>query len=106
MTRSPGITTRVVFLADSSWLRAGTAALTAVALMVSGLSGCRAGAGLHGGGVPEIGTASGPPEIHKVTVGALPITDLKQLFVADAEGFFRQEGLTVEIKNFDGGAEV
>jgi NitT/TauT family transport system substrate-binding protein len=49
------------------------------------------------------GDARGQSEI---TVGALPITDLEQLFVADAKGYFAQEGLKVKIANFGGGAEI
>jgi NitT/TauT family transport system substrate-binding protein len=42
----------------------------------------------------------------EITVGALPITDLAQLFVADAKGFFADEGLKVKITDFGGGAEI
>jgi NitT/TauT family transport system substrate-binding protein len=48
----------------------------------------------------------GEPEIRRLAVGAVPITDLKQLYVADAQGFFEDEGLEVEIENFDGGAAI
>jgi NitT/TauT family transport system substrate-binding protein len=60
----------------------------------------------NGGAVPRLTEKTGEPEIHKLRVGALPITDLKQLYVADAKGFFRREGLEVEIQNFEGGATI
>jgi NitT/TauT family transport system substrate-binding protein len=41
-----------------------------------------------------------------IRVGALPITDLVQLYVADAKGFFREEGLQVQIRNLEGGAAI
>jgi NitT/TauT family transport system substrate-binding protein len=60
----------------------------------------------NGEAVPRLTDKTGEPEIRKLTVGALPITDLKQLYVADAKGFFRREGLEVEIQNFEGGATI
>jgi NitT/TauT family transport system substrate-binding protein len=73
--------------------------------LVSSGSACDAGTA-RVGQIPDLTSTTGEPEVHQVTVGALPITDLKQYFVADAEGFFRREGLEVTIKNFGGGAEV
>ncbi len=52
------------------------------------------------------GCGGGDPNVHKLKVGALPITDLEQLFTADAKGFLRDEGLEVEIQNFAGGAAI
>jgi NitT/TauT family transport system substrate-binding protein len=69
-------------------------------------TGCGGGGAEGGGGVQRLAVTGGEPEIHKLKVGALPITDLKQLFVADAKGFFRQEGLEVEMQNFEGGPAV
>jgi len=69
-------------------------------------SGCGGGAREENAGVQRLPAATGAPELHEITVGALPITDLKQLFVADAKGFFHHEGLKVEIANFGGGAEI
>ena len=79
-------------------------ALTVTMLMAAGCGGTDARG--TGSGVQELARATGEPEIHKLNVGALPITDLKQLYVADAEGFFQEEGLEVEIENFEGGAAI
>lgn len=79
-------------------------ALTVTMLMAAGCGGTDARG--TGSGVQELARATGEPEIHKLKVGALPITDLKQLYVADAEGFFQEEGLEVEIENFEGGAAI
>jgi NitT/TauT family transport system substrate-binding protein len=68
-------------------------------------AGC-GGADDDGAGLPVLAGRSGEPEISKLTVGALPITDLKQLYVADAKGFFSDEGLEVEIQDFAGGAAI
>jgi NitT/TauT family transport system substrate-binding protein len=73
---------------------------------IGGFGGCGGDEREDRAGLPGRAAASGPPEIHKLKVGALPITDLKQLFVADAKGFFRREGLEVEIENFEGGATI
>jgi NitT/TauT family transport system substrate-binding protein len=81
-------------------------ALCVVALALVVVAGCRVGARAEGDRAPGPAGASGEPEIHELKVGALPITDLKQLYVADAQGFFREEGLEVEIQNFEGGAAI
>jgi len=57
-------------------------------------------------GLTRLADANGRPELRTLKIGALPIADLKQLFVADAKGFFRQEGLEVEIAYFEGGAAI
>jgi NitT/TauT family transport system substrate-binding protein len=76
---------------------------TAVAWVAA--TGCGSGRD-QSAGVQRLADATGAPELNEITVGALPITDLQQLFVADAKGFFDQEGLTVEITHFGGGAEI
>jgi NitT/TauT family transport system substrate-binding protein len=50
--------------------------------------------------------ANGQLEKRTLKIGALPITDLVQLYVADANGYFRDVGLKVEIRNFEGGAAI
>jgi NitT/TauT family transport system substrate-binding protein len=57
-------------------------------------------------GPQALAAATGEPEIRRLTVGALPITDLKQLFVAEAKGFFQEDGLEVEVQHFEGGAAI
>lgn len=78
--------------------------LTAAVMLT--VPGCGHGPPDDGGPPPDLPAATGPPESRTVTVGALPITDLKQLFVADAEGLFRREGLEVRIRDFAGGAAI
>jgi catechol 2,3-dioxygenase-like lactoylglutathione lyase family enzyme len=56
--------------------------------------------------MPNLDQATGAPEKSQINVGAIPITDLTQLYVADDRGFFEDEGLEVEIRNFAGGAEI
>lgn len=42
----------------------------------------------------------------KITVGYIPIADCSQVFVAYEKGFFRDEDLEVELKEFQGGPQV
>jgi threonine dehydrogenase-like Zn-dependent dehydrogenase/ABC-type nitrate/sulfonate/bicarbonate transport system substrate-binding protein len=75
-------------------------------LAIVGFAACGDGERERDAGLQRLADATGRPEIHKLEVGALPITDLKQLYVADAKGFFAQERLEVEIENFEGGAAI
>jgi len=84
-------------------LRRIGAALVAVALMVAA-AGC-------GGDEEEAQPAGGqeaqrPQEMTRITVGALPISDLAPLFLGIERGFFRQENLDVETKFAEGGAAL
>jgi NitT/TauT family transport system substrate-binding protein len=84
-------------------------ALAAAALLCILLLGASGGCGdepVRDAGLLRLPDASGRPELRTLKVGALPIADLKQLFVADAKGFFRQEGLEVDITHFEGGAAI
>jgi NitT/TauT family transport system substrate-binding protein len=78
----------------------------ALLLALVGFGGCGGDEPEDAGAPVTVAGASGRPEIQRLKVGALPITDLKQLYVADAKGFFRDEGLEVEITNFEGGAAI
>jgi NitT/TauT family transport system substrate-binding protein len=49
---------------------------------------------------------NGELELTEITVGTLPISDLMQFYVADSQGFFEDEGLTVEQQNMSSGAAV
>lgn len=64
------------------------------------LSGC------SGGGDSPTPTAAGGTGLEKTTikVGALPIPDPAALYIAQAKGFFKAEGLTVEPVTITGGA--
>ncbi|AQZ66072.1 putative extracellular solute-binding protein [[Actinomadura] parvosata subsp. kistnae] len=63
------------------------------------LAGC-------GGSGDSANTAanSGGLEKTNITVGALPIPDPVSLYIANAKGFFKEEGLTVTPKTITGGA--
>jgi NitT/TauT family transport system substrate-binding protein len=73
---------------------------------LGGFGGCGGEQREPDAGLLRLADANGRPELHTVKVGALPIADLKQLFVADAKGFLRQEGLKVDITHFAGGAAI
>jgi NitT/TauT family transport system substrate-binding protein len=45
-------------------------------------------------------------ELGKLRVGIMPIVDCLQIFVADAKGYFKDEGLTVEMPRMAGGAVI
>ncbi|MDP9843828.1 ABC transporter substrate-binding protein [Streptosporangium lutulentum] len=61
-----------------------------------------------GGSGEPAGTAAGTggPEKTRLTVGALPIPDSAALYIANARGFFKEEGLTVAIEPVVGGAQA
>jgi NitT/TauT family transport system substrate-binding protein len=94
-------------VAATSGARVAASLLCILLVAIGGYGGCGGDERATGGGaVPRLADRTGEPEVRKLRVGALPITDLKQLYVADAKGFFRQEGLEVEIQNFEGGATI
>ncbi len=45
-------------------------------------------------------------DLGKLRVGIMPIADCLQIFVADAKGYFKDEGLTVEMPRLAGGAAI
>ncbi|GHH67753.1 aliphatic sulfonate ABC transporter substrate-binding protein [Streptosporangium violaceochromogenes] len=78
--------------------RAAIAGFTAVlALTACGGAGTATGAGKPG---------AGGLEKDRLTVGALPIPDSAALYIADKRGFFKEEGLTVDIQIVQGGAQA
>lgn len=70
-------------------------ALTTLAACV-GDDGSSAAPGGNGGG--------GGAEVTQLSVGIVPVVDHASVFVAQAEGFFEEEGLTVETQPVQGGA--
>jgi NitT/TauT family transport system substrate-binding protein len=68
--------------------------LGAAAAAVGALAGCSPG---------RATAAAGRPEQTTITVDAVPAAEEGGLYVAAAEGFFRQQGLTVTIKPITGG---
>jgi NitT/TauT family transport system substrate-binding protein len=77
--------------------------LSVLALLAS-VSGC----GLLGGSketaTPAPGAAQGKVEKAKITLGLLPILDVAGVHVAIKKGYFKDEGLEVEVKTIQGGA--
>src|SRR5260370_27447007 len=72
--------------------RFGAIHVTASAgLLVLMISAC------GGGSSTSANASSGRPEKTTITVAALPLVDTVGLFIAKKEGFFAQEGLTVNI---------
>jgi NMT1/THI5 like protein len=73
------------------------AGMVSVLCLLLAFAGCGGDERADGTGILPLAAATGRPEIHRLKVGAGPITDLKQLYVADAKGFFREQGLEVDI---------
>nr|BFE87359.1 hypothetical protein GCM10020093_099600 [Planobispora longispora] len=62
-----------------------------------------------GGSEPaDTAQASGGGGLEKaeITIGALPIPDSAALYIANKRGFFKEEGLTVNIETVQGGAQA
>ncbi|GGS94193.1 ABC transporter substrate-binding protein [Nonomuraea spiralis] len=76
----------------------GHAIVVGVALALT-LAGC-------GGGGETANTSAGGKGLEKTTikVGALPVPDAVSVYLANAKGFFKEEGLTVEPVTITGGA--
>jgi NitT/TauT family transport system substrate-binding protein len=74
-----------------------SAAVAAIAA-VGTLAGCGAA-----GGTANAATA--PPEQRTITVDSVPVAEEAGLYVAQAQGFFAQQGLTVKINSITG-AEI
>lgn len=77
------------------FFKLGCAVLAAVPVVA--MAGCSS-SGSSGG------LASGPPpEVSHITVGAVPTADEAGLYIAEDNGYFKQEGLDVTIKSINGG---
>ncbi len=50
--------------------------------------------------------SGGNKKNEKISVGYIPIADCSQIFVAYEKGFFKDEGLEVELKEFQGGPQI
>ena len=66
----------------------------AVIVSVAALAGCSPGASA---------AADGQAKATVITVDSVPASEEAGLYVADYEGFFGQQGLTVKIKSITGG---
>jgi NitT/TauT family transport system substrate-binding protein len=68
-----------------------------------GLAAC--GSGSPSGGEAPQGSESAPAgDLTKVTVGVIPIVDTAPLYLGDEKGFFKEEGLDLDIQTVAGGA--
>lgn len=76
----------------------------ALATLLATVASC----GLLGGKDPAPATdnANGQVEKAKITLGVLPILDVASVHVAKAKGYFAKEGLEVELKTIQGGAQA
>lgn len=72
-------------------------------ITVTGLAG--GAAGLAGCTAEAYGGSPGVPEQSTIIVDSVPAAEEGGLYVAAADGFFKQQGLTVKIKSITGGEE-
>ncbi|MDO5744008.1 MAG: ABC transporter substrate-binding protein [Micrococcaceae bacterium] len=78
--------------------------LAVAALGILALSAC-------GSGSPSGGAADSPGNdaggaLEKITVGVIPIVDTAPIFLGDAQGFFKDEGLALDIQTATGGSAI
>jgi NitT/TauT family transport system substrate-binding protein len=66
------------------------------------LAGCAAAGGAGDAG-DAVDAANSPLEQHTITVDSVPAAEESGLYVAQAQGFFAQQGLTVKIRTITGG---
>ncbi|MFC4002110.1 ABC transporter substrate-binding protein [Prauserella oleivorans] len=79
--------------------RRTTALLTAGLVLLTSISGC----GLLGGSEEASDSGNGDLEKSKITVSVMPTIDLAPLHLANRNGYFEDEGLTVETVNAPNG---
>ena len=73
----------------------------AAAILITGLAGCSGSSPQSGGGGDQTLDPASPVAI---TVGTLPAGDYAPLYIAQDQGFFKDEGLDVTIETIAGGA--
>jgi NitT/TauT family transport system substrate-binding protein len=56
-----------------------------------------------GGSTSAMGASGAPPEVKSIVVEAVPTADEAGLYIAQDNGYFRQQGLTVKISSIPGG---
>jgi NitT/TauT family transport system substrate-binding protein len=80
------------------------AALAAASAL--GLTACGSGSpGSTGGGTASAG-AAGSTELTKVSVAVIPIVDCAPIYLGAKQGFFKDEGLQLDIQTASGGAAI
>jgi len=80
------------------------AALAAASVL--GLSACGSGSPSSTGAGTASGAAAGNAGLTKVTVGVIPIVDCAPIYLGDKKGFFKEEGLQLDIQTATGGAAI
>jgi NitT/TauT family transport system substrate-binding protein len=76
------------------------------AASVLALSACSGGSPSSTGGGTASGGASGGGDLTKVTVGVIPIVDCAPIYLGNKQGFFKDEGLQLDIQTASGGAAI
>lgn len=74
------------------------------AASVLGLSACGSGSPSSTGG--GAATGGGDSSLTKVSVGVIPIVDCAPIYLGDKQGFFKEEGLQLDIQTATGGAAI
>jgi NitT/TauT family transport system substrate-binding protein len=70
--------------------------LVAVALAAAGLAACSSGSSAPGSSTSSASSASSAPELSTVTVDLRETVDSAPVWIAEQDGFFRQQGLTID----------
>lgn len=78
--------------------------LAVAALGILALSACGSGSP-SGGAADSPGNAAGGA-LENITVGVIPIVDTAPIFLGDAQGFFKDEGLALDIQTATGGSAI
>ncbi|WP_427006479.1 ABC transporter substrate-binding protein [Pseudarthrobacter sp. H2] len=76
------------------------------AASVLGLSACGSGSPSSTGGGTGSAGSTGSTELTKVSVGVIPIVDCAPIYLGTKQGFFKDEGLQLDIQTATGGAAI
>ena len=76
------------------------------AASILGLAACGSGSPSSTGGGTAPATGGGEAGLTKVSVGVLPIVDCAPIYLGDKQGFFKEEGLELDIQTATGGAAI
>jgi NitT/TauT family transport system substrate-binding protein len=82
--------------------RAAAAVVAAAALL---LAGCGSGSPSGTGSEPA-GESQGASGLDKVSIGLIPITDVAPVYLGIREGYFKDEGIDLEVQLAQGGAAI
>ncbi|NKX52175.1 ABC transporter substrate-binding protein, partial [Arthrobacter deserti] len=82
-------------------------ALTALVAAASALALSACGGGSpSGSGAAPAETAAGDGSLTRISVGVIPIVDTAPIWLGEAKGFFKEEGLDLDIQTASGGAAI